>query len=599
MKEILFISSQQHFVAIVEQNFIMESMDVDYNLTCKTSAGNLAEDISKFKPDLVVLSYDILKTKPSWEVKNTELAFLARSDKELQEGAGYGIKTIGIARTAKEVVEKLSKIPYAITAEKKTLDEKKSEDPAKTSTKAITKKAEPKKTPNKHIDSMELEDFIESKTPKMQQEEKKSENENTKKSSAGPGFVGGYGSESFMSGYGDISGNISPSPKEEYLEELMDEDDDKPVAESGFPELDFDYESSSLPQYLEDLPEEADSQNEKSSEEIEESRETEENKAKANTPIRSVRHADTKKTDQKDYIEEAFRHDLRKDKSKTKVITVYSAKGGVGKTTIASELATYLSLVSVGQRKLRVCLVDYNIDFGNVWATLSLKQGGSNLAYWAMEIQEFLQKDKILEDIHYTRAEIEEYLQKDKKSGLYILPAPFTHEDSMSIESETLGIILYNLIEYGEFDYIICDTGNNTRDSTMIALEYADIILLIMTQNINTAFCDRAFMKTMDSIDFDLSNTKLIINYIMPQKSTGMSVQEIVEYFPFDCVGKIRFNADIIKATNDGVPLAYNPEHDFTKQMRSIVSYILQDNEFEVEQKQKKKFFQFLFSNKK
>lgn len=244
-------------------------------------------------------------------------------------------------------------------------------------------------------------------------------------------------------------------------------------------------------------------------------------------------------------------------------------------------------------------MVDYNIDFGNVWATLSLPQNGTNLAYWAMEIQELLQNGKLREDIRYSQEEIEEYLRRDKKSGLYILPAPFTHEDSMSIESEALNIILYNLVEFGNFDYIICDTGNNTRDSTMIALEYADNILLIMTQNINTAICDKAFMQTMNSIDFDLSNAKLVINYIMPQKSTGMSVQEIVDYFPFDCVGKLRFNADIIKATNEGKPLSYEPDHEFTKQMRSIVSYILQNNEFEVEKKQKKKMFQFLFGKRK
>ncbi|WP_373132161.1 hypothetical protein [Ruminococcus sp. Marseille-P328] len=115
----------------------------------------------------------------------------------------------------------------------------------------------------------------------------------------------------------------------------------------------------------------------------------------------------------------------------------------------------------------------------------------------------------------------------------------------------------------------------------MIALEHADLILLIMTQNVNTANCDKAFIQTMNAIDFDLSHTKLVINTIMPKKSTGISVQEIVDFFKFDCIGKIKFNTDVINAGNLGEPLALNPNHEFTKQLRSIVTYILQSNDFD------------------
>ena len=130
----------------------------------------------------------------------------------------------------------------------------------------------------------------------------------------------------------------------------------------------------------------------------------------------------------------------------------------------------------------------------------------------------------------------------------------------------------------------------------MIALEHADMILMIMTQNVNTANCDKTFIETMKAIDFDLSHAKLIINYIMPQKSTGISVQEIVEFFPFDCIGKLKFNTDVVKAGDLGEPLAFNPGHEFTKQLRSIVSYILKDNDFNASQApvKKKSFFDFL-----
>lgn len=281
-------------------------------------------------------------------------------------------------------------------------------------------------------------------------------------------------------------------------------------------------------------------------------------------------------------------------------MAVYSAKGGVGKTTIAAELAMYLSLVDLGPRKLRVCIVDYNIDFGDVKSTLGMEKSSKSVTYWADEIQEFLGKGVDPNSIVYTKQEMEDYMVQSDKSELWILPAPVSNEDSMGIESEALRVILRNLKENGEFDYIVCDTGNNTRDSTMIALENANTILMIMTQNVNTANCDISFMKTMETIDFDMSNTRLVINNIVPQKLTGISVEEIENYFPFECVGKIHYNPDVIKATNLGEPLALNPSHEFTKQMKDIVAYVLDDDSMKTDPKPEKKgLFGFLKKKKK
>ena len=141
---------------------------------------------------------------------------------------------------------------------------------------------------------------------------------------------------------------------------------------------------------------------------------------------------------------------IRKKRKRAKIITIYSAKGGVGKTTINCELGAFLSLVSNGRKKNRVCIIDYNFDFGDVMTTLTFDNKGVNMSYWANDITEKLESGLKKEDIIYTKSEIETYLQQWKDTDLYALLAPIQHQDSMVIHSPELEIMISNIIKFGE-----------------------------------------------------------------------------------------------------------------------------------------------------
>ena len=258
----------------------------------------------------------------------------------------------------------------------------------------------------------------------------------------------------------------------------------------------------------------------------------------------------------------------------TKTVAVYSAKGGVGKTTITTELATILSMTSNGRGNYRVCLVDYNVDFGDILTTLNLNSRGPNLTHWAADVRRRMQGGESADDIQYGKKEIEGRLQRVGNSTLYALVAPVTHEDSMDLRSEEPGIILRNIVENGGFDFVICDTGNNTRDATVSALDAADVIFLIATQDVSAVNCDKSFLQTMHRVGFDVDKIRLIMNGVMPYKYTQVSVEEVENMFPYPCIARFKRDPEVTRANNCSEPIVRNPNHEFTKEMRKIVAHL-------------------------
>lgn len=286
--------------------------------------------------------------------------------------------------------------------------------------------------------------------------------------------------------------------------------------------------------------------------------------------------------------------DAALSEEKTRIISTYSAKGGVGKTTIAKELATYLACTSKDGERYKVCIVDFNVDFGDVLTVLDYKTNVKAMIDWIHDIRNRLTKiikdkgmnvndldsdsvDEIAENIVYTTDEIYEYLQKDERTGLYALTAPTEHEDTMDIQQRETYVILNAIKNCGEFDFIICDTGNNTRDTTFNALELSDLVLLVCTQDTTTANDNDAFLSAAEKIGFDSSKIKIVINAIRPQTQMGISVQEVEQCFnKYECYGRIKYDPVIAKSNNSGAPLVIQKKQpEFTASIAEIAEHIL------------------------
>ena len=146
------------------------------------------------------------------------------------------------------------------------------------------------------------------------------------------------------------------------------------------------------------------------------------------------------------------------------ILTVYSPKGGVGKTTIATSLAVALAARS----KQRVAIVDLSLQFGDVGVVLDLERSSSIL-----DLVD--QGDRLDESV------IDEVFAKHA-TGVRALLAPESPGAAAGIDVTRVAKVLARLREH--FAYVVCDTWPSLDELSVAALTSADRVLLVATPEV-------------------------------------------------------------------------------------------------------------------
>lgn len=181
-----------------------------------------------------------------------------------------------------------------------------------------------------------------------------------------------------------------------------------------------------------------------------------------------------------------------------KVIAVFSAKGGSGATTIASNLAGALLTCGTiaGEKKRKVALLDFDLEMGDtlVFLDTECRFGYSEL---------IKNKHRLDSDLLYRSLTLH-------SSGISVLSQSDRFENAADISGAEMIDVVGFLRQH--FDFIVIDGLRDFREISLVALDSAETIILTMTQDIpalkNADRCLRVFKR----LGYSDKKTKLILN---------------------------------------------------------------------------------------
>ncbi|MGA8211438.1 MAG: AAA family ATPase [Nocardioidaceae bacterium] len=216
-----------------------------------------------------------------------------------------------------------------------------------------------------------------------------------------------------------------------------------------------------------------------------------------------------------------------------KVVTVFSPKGGVGKTTLAVNLA--LALSENGSR--RVCLVDLDLAFGDVAITLQL--------FPARTIADAVHLQSGLD------FPVLEPLLTDYQGLLSALVAPVQPDAKDSIPPSLVGKVLSLLKQNA--DFVVVDTSPALDEYVLQAFDETDEMLLVATLDVPTLKNVKVAVETLDLLNFPKPKRHLVLN--RADDKVGLSADKVESTLGMKIALSVPTSSQVAHATNAGEPI--------------------------------------------
>lgn len=223
-------------------------------------------------------------------------------------------------------------------------------------------------------------------------------------------------------------------------------------------------------------------------------------------------------------------------KNKCKIISVFSNKGGIGKTSLATNLALELAKIT----KENIALIDLNFQMGDITTFLDLKPS-FNISYMLENL------DKINETFLLST------LERYKSTSLYVLADPPYFKQADNIQPRQITRLFDTLKE--TFSYIIVDAEASFDGKNIAALDNSDLIMLVTVANLPALRNTQRCLELFEKLGYDKEKIKIVVNRYM--ENDEIKEVDIEKVLSKDIYWKIPNNYfAIMSAINKGIPVS-------------------------------------------
>jgi pilus assembly protein CpaE len=236
-----------------------------------------------------------------------------------------------------------------------------------------------------------------------------------------------------------------------------------------------------------------------------------------------------------------------------KVMSFFSAKGGSGATTVATNLAIQLQQLT-GKRTL---LVDLDLELGEIALFLGVKPR-FNLV-------------DLVRNFHRMDADLLASYIEQHKSGVHLLSAPYHPEKVESVNGDQIRSIFHFLKQH--YDYVVVDTPKTFTPATLAAFEQADQIYLVSNVDLPSLRNIRRCMPLLDRLTGGHVNDKLRLVVNRHNSSASeISLEEVERTLGLKIFWKLANDYEVvIRSINTGEPLILEAKNStFAKDLRAM-----------------------------
>lgn len=232
-----------------------------------------------------------------------------------------------------------------------------------------------------------------------------------------------------------------------------------------------------------------------------------------------------------------------------RVVTVFAGKGGVGKSVVATNLA-----VALGNRGARrVCLVDLDLQFGDVGILLQLPPERS--------IADAVPMAGRLDEAA-VRSLITAY-----RGGVDVLLAPAGPAESDAVTREVVTELLG--VARNMYDFIVIDTPPYVSDQVLAALDLTDWFVPVLTPDLPTLKSTRLTLEMFELLEYPRERRLPLLNRADSQ--VGLTVADIEKAVGMPMTVLMPSSRDVPLAVNAGVPIAVDrPGHPVSRAISEL-----------------------------